>query len=57
MNKAYKFGLHPNKSKEKLLGKTFSCVRFIYNHMPARITEMKGGARIRNNRITVSSSR
>jgi transposase len=57
MNKAYKSGLYPNKAKEKLLDKTFGCVRFIYNQMPECITEMKGGARIRDGRIAISSSR
>ena len=32
MEKAYKFGIYPNKTQECLLQKTFGCVRFIYNH-------------------------
>ena len=32
MEKAYKFRIYPNKTQEKLLQKTFGCVRFIYNH-------------------------
>lgn len=33
MNKAYKFRLYPNKEQQILFGKTFGCVRFVYNKM------------------------
>jgi putative transposase len=33
MLKAYKYRLYPNKEQELFFGKTFGCVRFIYNKM------------------------
>ncbi|GAU75444.1 RNA-guided endonuclease TnpB family protein [Fusibacter sp. 3D3] len=33
MNKAFKFRIYPNSEQEVLIGKTFGCVRFIYNKM------------------------
>ena len=33
MNKAFKFRIYPNKEQQILIGKTFGCVRFIYNKM------------------------
>ena len=33
MNKAYKFRIYPNSEQQVLFGKTFGCVRFIYNKM------------------------
>jgi len=33
MNKAYKFRLYPNKEQQILFGKTFGCVRFVFNKM------------------------
>jgi len=35
MNKAYKFRIYPNNEQQILLGKTFGCVRFVYNKMLA----------------------
>jgi transposase len=35
-NKAYKFRLYPTTEQEKLLVKTFDCVRFAYNKMLAK---------------------
>ena len=32
-NKAYKFRIYPNEDQKILFGKTFGCVRFIYNKM------------------------
>lgn len=31
-NKAYKFRIYPNEEQRVLLGKTFGCVRLVYNH-------------------------
>ena len=33
MNKAYKFRIYPTAEQCIMLGKTFGCVRFIYNQM------------------------
>lgn len=33
MNKAYKFRIYPDKDQKELIGKTFGCVRFVYNKM------------------------
>ncbi|MFO7612503.1 MAG: RNA-guided endonuclease TnpB family protein [Clostridia bacterium] len=33
MNKAFKFRIYPNREQKVLIGKTFGCVRFIYNRM------------------------
>lgn len=33
MNKAFKYRLYPTKEQQELFGKTFGCVRFIYNKM------------------------
>ncbi|USG66944.1 transposase [Brevibacillus ruminantium] len=38
-NKAYKFRLYPTQEQEKLLAKTFGCVRFVYNKMLAERKE------------------
>jgi putative transposase len=35
MNKAIKFRIYPNKEQKILIGKTFGCVRFVYNKMLA----------------------
>lgn len=35
MNKAYKFRIYPTSEQQIMLGKTFGCVRFIYNRMLA----------------------
>lgn len=32
MLKAYKYRIYPNKQQEKLIQKTFGCVRFVYNN-------------------------
>ena len=32
INKAYKFRIYPSKEQEILFGKTFGCVRFVYNY-------------------------
>ncbi|MEY9979204.1 RNA-guided endonuclease TnpB family protein [Lysinibacillus sp. RC79] len=39
-NKAYKFRLYPTQEQEKLLAKTFGCVRFVYNKMLSEREEM-----------------
>lgn len=39
-NKAYKFRLYPTKEQALLMGKTFGCVRFVYNKMLAERIEM-----------------
>ncbi len=39
-NKAYKFRLYPTQEQEKLLAKTFGCVRFVYNKMLSERKEM-----------------
>ena len=31
-HKAYKFRIYPNAEQRVLLGKTFGCVRLVYNH-------------------------
>ncbi|QAV27626.1 transposase [Neobacillus thermocopriae] len=36
VNKAYKFRIYPNKEQEKLINKTFGCVRFVFNHFLAK---------------------
>lgn len=33
MNKAYRFRMYPTKEQEMMIGKTFGCVRFIYNRL------------------------
>ncbi|MCL2320877.1 MAG: helix-turn-helix domain-containing protein, partial [Oscillospiraceae bacterium] len=33
MNKAYKFRIYPDRDQRELIGKTFGCVRFVYNKM------------------------
>lgn len=33
MNKAFKFRIYPNREQKVLIGKTFGCVRFIFNRM------------------------
>ena len=33
MNRAYRFRIKPNKNQRIMLGKTFGCCRFLYNHM------------------------
>ena len=33
LNKAFEFRIEPNKEQRILLGKTFGCVRFIFNKM------------------------
>ena len=38
-NKAYKFRLYPTQEQERLLTKTFGCVRFVYNKMLAERME------------------
>jgi len=38
-NKAYQFRLYPTKEQERLLAKTFGCVRFVYNQMLAERKE------------------
>lgn len=49
MEKAYKFRIYPNKTQEKLLQKTFGCVRFIYNYfLDRRIKEYE------NNKTTLT---
>ena len=41
-NKAFKYRLYPNRAKEKLIQKTFGCVRYVYNHfLEERITAYK----------------
>lgn len=35
MNKAFKFRIYPNNEQKILIGKTFGCVRFVYNKMLA----------------------
>lgn len=32
MLRAYKYRIYPDREQEILLGKTFGCVRFIYNY-------------------------
>ncbi|MFC9542097.1 RNA-guided endonuclease TnpB family protein [Lysinibacillus sp. NPDC056959] len=39
-NKAYMFRLYPTQEQEKLLAKTFGCVRFVYNKMLSERKEM-----------------
>ena len=39
MEKAYKFRIYPNKEQEKLINKTFGCVRFVYNKYLAKKIE------------------
>ena len=36
MEKAFKFRIYPNKTQEKLIQKTFGCVRFVFNHFLQR---------------------
>lgn len=36
MIKAFKFRIYPNKTQERLLQRTFGCVRFVWNHFLAR---------------------
>lgn len=38
-NYAYKFRLYPTKEQEQFLKKVIGCVRFVYNHMLARVKE------------------
>ena len=38
-NKAYRFRLYPTKEQALLIGKTFGCVRFVYNKMLAERIE------------------
>lgn len=40
MEKAYKFRIYPNKEQEKLINKTFGCVRFVYNRYLAKRMEV-----------------
>ena len=40
MEKAFKFRIYPNKTQEKLIQKTFGCVRYVYNHFLARRVEL-----------------
>ncbi|MGL4873302.1 MAG: IS200/IS605 family element RNA-guided endonuclease TnpB [Clostridium sp.] len=40
MEKAYKFRIYPNKEQEKLINKTFGCVRFVYNKYLAKKIEI-----------------
>lgn len=40
MEKAYKFRIYPTKKQEKLIQKTFGCVRFVYNYYLAKKTEL-----------------
>jgi len=35
LNKAFKFRIYPNNEQKILIGKTFGCVRFVYNKMLA----------------------
>ena len=35
MERAYKFRIYPNKEQQKLIAKTFGCVRFVYNYFLA----------------------
>lgn len=37
--KSYKFRLYPNSEQKTLLGKTFGCCRFVYNHYLAKSIE------------------
>lgn len=39
MKCSYKFRLYPNKNQEKLIQKTFGCVRYVYNHYLAQRKE------------------
>lgn len=44
MIKAFKFRIYPNKTQEKLLQRTFGCVRFVWNHFLARkVNAFKNG--------------
>lgn len=36
MEKAFKFRIYPNKTQEKLIQKTFGCVRFVFNYFLQR---------------------
>ncbi len=36
MEKSFKFRIYPNKTQEKLIQKTFGCVRFVFNHFLQR---------------------
>lgn len=40
MNKAFKYRIYPNAEQEKLINKTFGCVRFVYNQMLANRREI-----------------
>ena len=31
-NRAFEFRIYPNRTQKELLGKTFGCVRLVYNH-------------------------
>ena len=33
VEKGFKFRLYPTKEQETIIGKTFGCTRFVYNHM------------------------
>ncbi len=39
MERAYKFRIYPNKEQQKLIAKTFGCVRFVYNYFLAQRIE------------------
>lgn len=40
MEKGYKFRIYPNKTQQKLIAKTFGCVRYVYNYYLAKRIEL-----------------
>ena len=44
INKAFKFRIYPNQEQQKLIKKTFGCVRFVYKIFSATVSQEYTGA-------------